>query len=238
MRAPEAVQSGSASIAARLRRAILEGEYSYQTRLPAERELAEFFTASRGTIRTALNQLEELGLLARRVGSGTFVIYRGNTDLVDDNGRDITEITSPLELIESRMAVEPHMVKLATLNASSRDIERVHSALTNLENCETEYDGFSKYDEQFHTNLAIASHNRLILWFYRKLSEVRSHSQWRGMRELIINRENIKIYNSQHRAIYEALLNRDIDAAETAMIRHLEKARDDLIRSAGTSASS
>jgi GntR family transcriptional repressor for pyruvate dehydrogenase complex len=136
------------------------------------------------------------------------------------------------------MAVEPHMVKLATLNASSRDIERVHSALTNLENCETEYDGFSKYDEQFHTNLSIASHNRLILWFYRKLSEVRSHSQWRGMRELIINRENIKIYNSQHRAIYEALLNRDIDAAETAMIRHLEKARDDLIRSAGTSASS
>ena len=229
MGTPEAVQSGSASIAARLRRAILEGEYSYQTRLPAERELAEFFSASRGTIRAALNQLEEMGLLARRVGSGTFVIYKADSDLIDNDGRDIAEITSPLELIEARLAIEPHMVKLVTLNASNHDLEQLQSALENLESCQDDRDYFSKADEQFHLCLASATHNRLIYWFYKKLSEVRTHAQWDGMKRLIVNREAIKEYNIQHRAIYTALVNRDIETAEKRMIEHLEKARRDLV---------
>ncbi|MBT3361404.1 MAG: FadR family transcriptional regulator [Alphaproteobacteria bacterium] len=226
---PEAVQSGSASIAARLRRAILEGEYPFQTRLPAERELADFFSASRGTIRAALNQLEETGLLARRVGSGTFVIYQGDSDRNNDEERDIAEITSPLELIEARLAIEPHMVKLAALHASIRDLEQLKSALENLENCQGDRECFSKADEQFHLGLASASHNRLIYWFYKKLSDVRSHAQWDGMKKLIVTEENIQSYNSQHRAIYTALENRDIEDVEKLMINHLEKARQDLV---------
>lgn len=227
--APEAVQSGSASIAARLRRAILEGEYPYQTRLPAERELAEFFSASRGTIRAALNQLEEMGLLARRVGSGTFVIYRADSNMVDTDGGDIAEITSPLELIEARLAIEPHMVKLAALNASNRDLEQLQSILGNLEDCHDDREEFSRADEQFHLSLASASHNRLIYWFYKKLSDVRTHAQWGGMKKLIVNPDTIKTYNSQHRALYTALVHRDLESAEKIMIEHLEKARMDLV---------
>lgn len=226
---PEAVQSGSASIAARLRRAILEGEYPYQTRLPAERDLADFFSASRGTIRAALNQLEETGLLARRVGSGTFVVYKSDLELTNDEGRDIAEITSPLELIEARLAIEPHMVKLAALNASNRDLEQLHASLERLEDCQGDRERFSRADEQFHLGLAAASHNRLIYWFYKKLSDVRSHAQWGGMKKLIVNAENIETYNAQHRAIYAALENRDIEKVEKLMIAHLEKARMDLV---------
>lgn len=230
MDTPQAVQSGSASIAERLRRAILDGEYSYQTRLPAERELAAFFSASRGTIRVALNQLEELGLLARRVGSGTFVTYRADSRLIDTDGRDIAEITSPLELIEARLAIEPHMVKLAALNASNRDLEQLQTTLENLESCHGDRDQFSLADEQFHLALAAASHNRMIYWFYKKLSDVRSHAQWGGMKKLIVNAENIKEYNIQHRALYTALVNRDINMVEKIMIEHLEKARQDLLK--------
>jgi DNA-binding FadR family transcriptional regulator len=229
MDTPEAIQSGSASIAARLRRAILEGEYSYQTRLPAERELAEFFSASRGTIRAALNQLEEMGLLVRRVGSGTFVIYKADSELLDGEGGDIAEITSPLELIEARLAIEPHMIKLAALNASNRDLEQLRKILENLEDCQNDRECFSRADEQFHLGLAAASHNRLIYWFYKKLSDVRSHAQWGGMKKLIVNPDNINTYNTQHRALLNALENRDIERAEKLMIAHLEKARLDLL---------
>ncbi|MBT4085477.1 MAG: FadR family transcriptional regulator [Alphaproteobacteria bacterium] len=229
MDTPEAIQSGSANIAARLRRAILEGEYSYQTKLPAERELAEFFSASRGTIRAALNQLEEMGLLARRVGSGTFVIYKAYSELLDGEGRDIAEITSPLELIEARLAIEPHMIKLAALNASNRDLDQLRKFLENLEDCQNDRESFSSADEQFHLGLASASHNRLIYWFYKKLSDVRSHAQWGGMKKLIVNPDNIKAYNTQHRALFNALENRDMERAEKLMIAHLEKARLDLL---------
>ncbi len=227
--APEPAQSGAASIAARLRQAILDGDYPYQTRLPAERDLAEFFSASRGTIRSALQQLEDMGLLARRVGSGTFVIYDAVHEPPDNKERDIVEFTSPLELIESRLAIEPRMVKLAGLNASNRDLEKIRDALYRLENSNDDRDAFSKADEEFHLALAAASHNRLIYWLYCRLNEVRSHAQWDGMKNSIIRPQIITDYNKQHREVYTALVNRDIERAEKTIIEHLEAARQHLL---------
>ena len=60
---------GAATIAAQLRRAILDGTYGYRERLPAERELAQHYSASRSTVREALRQLEEGNLVTRRIGS-------------------------------------------------------------------------------------------------------------------------------------------------------------------------
>ena len=67
---PEAVSvGGSAGIAAKLRRAIMDGAYGLNERLPAERELADLFKTSRGTIREALRRLQELGMVDRQIGS-------------------------------------------------------------------------------------------------------------------------------------------------------------------------
>ena len=96
------VTGGANAIASKLRASIIEGDYTYRERLPSERRLAERFGVARGTIRSALFQLEELNLISRRAGSGSFVCYRGFAD-----HEDITEMTSPLELIEVRIAIEP-----------------------------------------------------------------------------------------------------------------------------------
>src|SRR5713101_800309 len=72
---PKAQNHGSAGIAAQLRRAIKDGIYSYGDRLPAEREMARSFGASRTTVRTALDLLEERNFIRRKVGSGTFVVH-------------------------------------------------------------------------------------------------------------------------------------------------------------------
>jgi len=49
------------------------------------------------------------------------------------------------------------------------------------------------------------------------------------MKKLIVNPDNIKAYNTQHRALFNALENRDMERAEKLMIAHLEKARLDLL---------
>src|SRR4051812_29405958 len=49
---------GSAWIADQLRQAIVEGTYKFGQKLPAERQLAEAFNASRTTVRLALDRLE------------------------------------------------------------------------------------------------------------------------------------------------------------------------------------
>ena len=116
---PKTAAGGSSAIAARLHQAILDGTYPDGTRLPAERDLAHHFGASRSTVREALRQLEAKGFVTRRLDSGSFVGHRPGPD-----GNAIAQVTGPIELIDVRMAIERHVVRLAAVNASARDLER------------------------------------------------------------------------------------------------------------------
>src|SRR5215472_4049197 len=97
---------GSVWITGQLRQAILDGRYAPGEKLPAERKFASAFGASRATIRTALSRLETERLVTRRLGAGTFV----STDLQAAN-EEVADLTSPLELIEVRLGIEPNMVR-------------------------------------------------------------------------------------------------------------------------------
>lgn len=216
--------SGAANIAMILRREILEGRYSYGDRLPAERRLASYFGASRGTVREALRRLEETNLVTRRIGSGTFVQYRDRPD-----HEDIAETTSPVELIEVRLAVEPHMVRLAVMNASARDMERLEQALEAVESAADEPEDFSRADEGFHLALAECSKNPVMQWLYWHINDVRGHSQWSVRKDKILSADRMREYNEQHRRVFNALNSRDMETAVHAITSHLNKARADLL---------
>lgn len=55
-----------------LRQSIISGEYKAGARLPSEGELERRFGVSRMTVVKAVRQLQQLGLVVRRVGSGTY----------------------------------------------------------------------------------------------------------------------------------------------------------------------
>ena len=215
---------GAAGIAAYLRRAILDGVYLYGERLPAERQLAESLSSSRATVRAAMRVLEQDNLVTRRVGSGTFVSH-GSVPVEDD----VAEITSPLELIEVRLAVEPHMMRLATLNATARAIERMADVLARLEASGADANLFSQWDQQFHQALADATRNPLMVSIYRQINHVRGHAQWNDSKDKILTAERIKAYNRQHRALYHALRSRDAEVAVRVIAKHLRDAQRDLL---------
>lgn len=216
--------SGSARIVNQLRRAILDGAYGYRERVPSERELAAEFGAARGTVRTALKQLEDMNLVTRRPGSGTFVRYRGHGD-----DEDIAGQTSPLELIEVRLSVEPSVARLAVMHANAQDLERMEEALLRVESCGDDPDSFSRADETFHLALAESTRNPLMVWLYRHINDVRGHAQWSLRKDKILTPERIGEYNAQHRALFAAIESRDTQLAAEIMTRHLEKARSDLL---------
>ena len=58
---------------------ISSGRYKPGKRLPSEAELVRRFGACRMTVFRAMRELQSLGLVTRRVGSGTFVSPRPNT---------------------------------------------------------------------------------------------------------------------------------------------------------------
>lgn len=221
---PPMAASGAAAIAGQLRDAILAGTYVPGQRLPAERHLANHFGTSRTTVREALRQLEDMALVSRRIGSGTFVNRRA-----EPRETEIAEITSPLELIEVRQAVEPHSARLAVMHATARDLEALAEALAALEAYGGDREAFSSADERFHLALAEATGNPLMAWLYRQINAVRGHAQWNEMKRKILTPDNMDLYNTQHRALYEAIRRRDMDAAVWCIEEHLEKARRDLL---------
>jgi DNA-binding FadR family transcriptional regulator len=215
---------GSAWITAQLRQAIMEGGYAHGEKLPAERQLASAYGASRTTIRTALDQLETERLVSRRVGAGTFVNFRPQGDT-----EDIAELTSPLELIEVRLGIEPNMVRLAVLNATARDIERLAAAMARMEPSSGDSESFTLWDEEFHQLIAEATRNPLMVWVYRQINAVRTHSQWNAMKDKVLTPGRIAEYNQQHTALYEAIRTRDIEAAVAIVTNHLHYARRQLM---------
>ena len=211
-------------IAGHLRQAIQSGTYALGERLPAERALAQMFGASRSTVREALRKLESSFFVARRVGSGTYVSYSPTSA-----EQDISDTTTPLELIEVRLAIEPAMARLAAINATTRDLDRLSDVLTQLEKVSREPERFTRWDEEFHQALAQCSNNTLLIWIYRQVNEIRGHAQWTAMRDKILTPDCMAEYNRHHRAIYEALRAHDVEGVLRIMNQHLQKARDHLV---------
>lgn len=214
----------TSNVVMQLRRRILEGEYSFEERLPAERALAEKFGVSRGTIRSVLEILEQQHLVTRQIGSGTYVSHQEIT-----NQQEISSITSPIEMVEVRIAIEPKIVRLAIANASSRDLEKLRDALRLCEACDGDSDKFARADTSFHIALALCSRNKLMYWLYERISEVRRHSQWRSMKSKLLTSERMDYYNSQHRSLYEAIAARDTARAVKLIKDHLYGVQDDLL---------
>ncbi|MDX2264843.1 MAG: FCD domain-containing protein [Hyphomicrobiales bacterium] len=217
---------GALAIAHELRDAILKGVFGHRQQLPPERQLAVDYGASRTTVRKALMWLEAQKVVERRAGSGTYVTYEP-----EEPELDIADVTSPLELIEVRSAIEPQLARLAVLHATAKDLAKLQSWLVATQDAAKNGDieQYAAADEQFHLALASATSNPLMVWLYKQINVIRTHAQWAQMRSQILNQANMAIYNEQHAAVCAAIRSRDAAAAAEAMTAHMDKARADLI---------
>ena len=211
------------NIAASLKSAIMEGQFAFNERLPPERDLAQEFESSRGTVRSALQKLELENMVSRKIGSGTFVTYRGS-----NLEEDIERIVSPLELIDVRISIEPHIARMAVVNATARDLEQLEQALLAVEASAGDSERFTQTDAAFHLTLVECTGNALMIWLYQHINNIRRHRQWRSVKDKILSDERINRYNQSHRLIFEAIRSRDADTAARHMTAHLYSARDDL----------
>ena len=219
---------GVGAISAYLQRAIETGAYSEGDRLPPERQLAATFQAARSTVRRALDQLEKAGLVSRRLGSGTFV---GATAAANRRSADLADQVSPLQLIEARLAVEPFTTRLAVLHATRRNLDDMEVVLAHAEELRQRQGRLLQVGRRVPSPASrMPQAIPLLINVYRQINHVRLHAQWDAMKEKILTPEVITDYNRQHRAIYNALNERDAQGAQALITEHLEKARDDLVK--------
>jgi len=220
---------GSAEIASLIRRDIKSGEISAKERLPPERVLAENYNVARGTVREALNRLAEESLVEIRAGSGTYVTFDPS-----ESADNVILGARPLELIDARFALEPHICRLAVLHARENELAEMSELLQKMEASVNDPAAFSTADTSFHSVLVETTNNNLLIWIVSQINSVRSQKEWSNMRRVILNPDTITHYNRQHRAIFNAISQREPEQAAISMKEHLESARLSLTRSAST----
>ncbi len=220
---------GTADLTAVLRREILNGALHPGDRLPAERVLAQTHGVARGTLRSALNNLESESLVEIRAGSGTYVTYRNAIPA----GSPI-DAASPMELIDARFALEPHVCRLAVMYGRRGDFDLLDDLCKQMESNLDEPARFSESDTEFHRQLVASTRNGLLIWIVGQINSVRTQNEWTRMRQLTLDHSIIAQYNAQHRQILNAIRTREPERAANLMKDHLETVRLSLTRAAAT----
>ena len=223
-------------IATQIFNRMASGEYSFGTRIPAERELADTFGESRTTVRQALDFLESYGAVARRAGSGTFVAYR--SDSAKRVGSDasgflnvpsIAETISPFEMNVAESILEPEIVRLATIYMSVRDLTNLGQILAHLESIITDAAEFADLEKQFMMTICEGTHNSLIVAMYRIMHEVRRQPQWCAHKKRTLTPLRIREAQRALRSLYTALERRDVDTAVECMRLYISSTQEDMI---------
>ena len=213
--------------AQRIREFILSGDQGALNpgaRLPTERELARRFSVPRNAVRKTLAQLEAEGSITRHVGRGTFLAGR------PDSEADAISVahTSPAELMDARLRIEPAVAELIVTNATPADFERMEACLDRAEKAPT-LDEFERWDQALHQALAEATHNRFVGRVFDMVTAFRQQAEWGKLKDRIVTPERRLHYQAEHREIVRALKERDAERARAAIITHLQHARRNLL---------
>lgn len=152
------------SVADRLITAIAVGTYSPGERLPPERELAARLAVSRVTVRQALQQVSELGLIESRRGrgGGTFVTTVSWQAVAPDKARRTLEVELPRlrELFDYRCMVEGMIARAAAQRRTPAQIEELSEALAEFRRAGDDMATARALDRRLHGLVCAAAHNQ------------------------------------------------------------------------------
>lgn len=215
----------------RIREAILTGELKGGEMLPPESELARQFNVSRTTLREALRALATQRLITKIPGArgGNLVQSVDHHSL----GRVLIESMENLlalgsiefeEVSQVRQYLEVPAVRLAAQHRTEEDL-RLLGKIVDAQKAATISDpSVPELDAQFHSHIAQASGNRVLSSFVRAL-----HKGSEPVHYLDLSPEVGRQTVRQHQAILTAIVERDPDAAEAAIVRHLTYLRENLL---------
>jgi GntR family transcriptional repressor for pyruvate dehydrogenase complex len=177
-------------------------------KLGSERAVAVALKVKRHQLRRALSAMRTNGELAPAEAK--------RKPLVGHNGENLVRATNPMEVIEMRIAIEPFLARLAALRASPFEIAAIDEAATTAAGADS-----GAAELKFHTRLAASSGSKLAASLYDLLRRVASDARVRLNASRPACPKRTQQRDAEHRAIAQAILRRDPDAAEQAMRLHL-----------------
>jgi GntR family transcriptional repressor for pyruvate dehydrogenase complex len=196
---------------------IAQGEVPAGTRLPGERELASLLGVSRASVREAIHELTLKGLVTRGPGRGTVVVEPDGhalgtslLGLMDSTSRELRAI------LDFREAIEPPIAARAAQRATPADIRNLTQIIDEMITAPSRSD-FAVMDRRFHHTVARATHNPLL----GRVVEVTAEWMASIRTEVHQSPRRRRASLAGHKAIVDAVVRHDADAAASATSDHI-----------------
>ena len=220
-----------------LREELESGDYKPGQKLMSESALAQKYGVSRLTLRAAIARLSALDYVETRNGEGSFVKKRDNDRLLQTVSSLVTEPQMLNDVSDFRRLIDTECVRLAILNASADDLQRLYDACEEFANYmhgitdfgEDEQKTIVDLDYKVHLTMCEISGNLLYPLIYKAAQEAIKRqictnfvSRWYFNRIDTTNPANIERFIMSHYDLYDAVKSGDFAKAKRITIAHLD----------------
>lgn len=199
-------------------------------KLPPSDRLCEQFSVSRTVVREAIASLKAEGRLRSLRGSGVFVsepapspTSRASSMLMEAP-QDIGQV---LDIMEFRMSIEIEAAGLAAERRTETNLLRMEQAMSQFARHLKDSTLATDADRAFHRAIADATNNVRFRLFVDEMGErlIPRRALGASFSDDRDKAEFLETIDQEHRKIFEAISNRQADAARAAMRQHLEGGR-------------
>lgn len=205
-----------------IRNLISQGKLKAGDLLPSEEELANSIGVSRATVREGLRILELVGLVETQRGKGTMVtmaspevIQEKLAFAFNDNAQDL------LYLMQVREIIEPEIAKIAAMQASDEDKQKMASSLEETENDIKRGGTGDEGSLHFHYAIINSINNPILTYLMSTIIELQRKS-----RSITLHVSGRPIDSlDEHKRIYEAIKCNKPYEASLLMKEHLHDVR-------------
>jgi GntR family transcriptional repressor for pyruvate dehydrogenase complex len=206
---------------------IKNGVYAVGQKLPSERALMEEFGVGRPAIRDSMAKLARMGIVDIRPGMRTRVRKVTIAPLLDemDAAVKMTLLTpeGQRHMQQLRMLFESFVVRFIASNITDEQLHHIEEIQKGSEGSLAEPKKFADMDVLFHRSLGEVTGNPLVTGIYD------AFAKWlleQRLTNVTNNPERPKCAFDAHARILDALRDRDPDAAEKAVISHINDVQD------------
>jgi len=203
---------------------ILRGILRPGERLPSERELAERLGVSRPSLREAVAELQEAGLLTSRAGAGIYVAdVLGSAFSTGLVRLFASHQEAVFDYIAFRRDLEGLAAERAARLGSDTDLRVIQAIYDKMLTAHTKRDPTdeARLDADFHLSIIEASHNVIMLHMMRSMYQLLREGVFYNRQIMFRQRTTRDMLLGQHCAINDALQSRDPAGARAAIEAHL-----------------
>lgn len=207
----------------KLRKLIEQDTWEIGEKLPSEKDLCEQFSVSRVTIRSAIQQLEAVGLVQTHQGGRTVVVRTEVKGAVASlNPLKAAFLQSDIiKVLEYRMVVEKGTIGLAVQHLTDEDLVALEEIFNSMIVHHDDIEKFSKADYLFHRKIAESSKNPILIQANQSIEEVLSTTM-----HSIVSILGCAIGIRYHRLLLANMRKRDKVACEQLMEEHIQATID------------